>query len=395
MKAEIMKTIGDAVLQEIGEGYEISFSEVTKNNRSVRQAIVVRKTGDTVCPVIYIDELLNEIEGGRRSIRETAKEIAVIYWNTDIGQFSDITEKLNKKSILEKVVYQLVNTERNIERLDNMPHKELFDMSAIYRVIVRDDRDESASIAMNHELCNVYDISEEELDFAARKNTKEKGFCVMTIAAIMAEITGIPSESFPNECPPMFILTNTSGKNGTVVMLFEEYFEELARKLKSDLYVMPSSIHEVIATPTEGLNPDILRDMVEKVNAEEVPDEEILGESIYKYDVKTGKLELLENTMKSISQKMEKMNHTKNVKQYLQDLYEEKEIEYEYASFLWSRSRGRYEQVNRTVPTEQLCRNRLQEYISKGWLNKDYDTSKVVFKRRTITMFVGKWEELN
>lgn len=61
---------------------------------------------------------------------ETAKEIADIYWNTDIGQFSDITEKLNKKSILEKVMYQLVNTERNIERLDNMPHKELFDMSA-------------------------------------------------------------------------------------------------------------------------------------------------------------------------------------------------------------------------------------------------------------------------
>ena len=130
MKAEIMKTVGDAVMQEIGEGYEISFREVTKNNSSVRQEIMIRKTGDTVYPAIYIDELLNEIEGGSRSMWETAKEIADIYWNTDIGQFSDITEKLNKKSILEKVMYQLVNTERNIERLDNMPHKELFDMSA-------------------------------------------------------------------------------------------------------------------------------------------------------------------------------------------------------------------------------------------------------------------------
>ena len=75
--------------------------------------------------------------------------------------------------------------------------------------------------------------------------------------------------------------------------------------------------------------------------------------------------------------------------------YQEQRGEYEYASFLWSRSRGIYEQVNRAVQTEQLCRNRLQEYISKGWLNKDYDTSKVVFKRRTITMFVSEWEELN
>ncbi len=74
--------------------------------------------------------------------------------------------------------------------------------------------------------------------------------------------------------------------------------------------------------------------------------------------------------------------------------YQEQKGECEYASFLWSRSRCRYEQVNRAVQTEQLCRNRLQEYISKGWLNEDYDTSKVVFKRRTITMFVSEWEEV-
>lgn len=75
--------------------------------------------------------------------------------------------------------------------------------------------------------------------------------------------------------------------------------------------------------------------------------------------------------------------------------YQEQRGEYEYASFLWSRRRGRYEQVNRAVQTEQLCRNRLQEYISKGWLNEDYDTSKAIFKRRTITIFVSEWEELS
>ena len=75
--------------------------------------------------------------------------------------------------------------------------------------------------------------------------------------------------------------------------------------------------------------------------------------------------------------------------------YKEKEIECEYASFLWSRSRGRYEQVNRAVQTEQLCRNRLQEYISKGWLNEDYDTSKVVFKKRLLSVLCTEWEEVN
>lgn len=74
--------------------------------------------------------------------------------------------------------------------------------------------------------------------------------------------------------------------------------------------------------------------------------------------------------------------------------YQEQKGEYEYASFLWSRSRGRYEQVNRAVQTEQLCRNRLQEYISKGWLNEDYDASKAVFKKRLVSILCTEWEEV-
>lgn len=72
--------------------------------------------------------------------------------------------------------------------------------------------------------------------------------------------------------------------------------------------------------------------------------------------------------------------------------YQEQKGEYEYASFLWSRSRGRYEQVNRAVHTELLCRNRLQEYIIKGC--KDYDTSKVIFKKRLVSILCGGWEEI-
>ena len=74
--------------------------------------------------------------------------------------------------------------------------------------------------------------------------------------------------------------------------------------------------------------------------------------------------------------------------------YQEQRGEYEYASFLWSRRRGRYEQVNRAVQTEQLCRNRLQEYISKGWLNEDYDTSKVLFKKRLVSILCTEWKEV-
>ena len=76
-------------------------------------------------------------------------------------------------------------------------------------------------------------------------------------------------------------------------MLYGEYFEELAGKLKSDLYIIPSSIHEVIAVPATGLSPDGIIKMVSEVNENEVDDEEILGYSIYKYDLEAKKFEIV------------------------------------------------------------------------------------------------------
>lgn len=295
MKSEILKRVSDVVRSEFGEECEIEFPEITKNNGSVKQAMVIRRIGDAVCPVIYIDGLLNEIESGCRSIHDAAVEIVETYWsaNVDTLRLSGITKKLNKQVILENVVYKLVNTERNIGMLYDMPHKALFDLSAIYIVIAGEDEDRIGSIAVSHELRNAYAIGEDELDLAARKNTKEEGFCVMSMGEIMAEINGIPADEVEDEYLPMFILTSKSRKNGAAVMLYEEYFGGLARKLKSDLYVMPSSIHEVIAVPTDGFDLDALRKTVIEVNAGEVSDEEILGENVYKYDLEVGKMEIL------------------------------------------------------------------------------------------------------
>ena len=75
-------------------------------------------------------------------------------------------------------------------------------------------------------------------------------------------------------------------------MLYEEYFLELAGMIKGDLYIMPSSIHEVIAIPAVGSDPDELRRIVTEVNMDVVPEDEVLGESVYRYNFEKGKLEI-------------------------------------------------------------------------------------------------------
>ncbi|MCI8978689.1 MAG: hypothetical protein HFI99_17055 [Lachnospiraceae bacterium] len=287
-----MSKIESAVKKAIGEGCEIEFRKVLKNNAKVLQAIVVREPDGKTCPVIYIDELLEKIENGSMDEEEAAIKIFDLYRNADTGGFGDISKILDRENILKKVVYQIINTERNRERLKDIPHRDLLNLLAIYKIIINEDDESQASITLDYELCNAYGINTSELDAAARQNTKEGGFFALPMAEMMAKIMGIPCPVIKDEMPAMFVLTNKSGNEGASVMLYKEYFAEVASKLKSDLYVLPSSIHEVIAVPTEGYEPWSLTKMVGEINDKEVAEEEVLGDSIYRYSLMTGNLSI-------------------------------------------------------------------------------------------------------
>ena len=49
-------------------------------------------------------------------------------------------------------------------------------------------------------------------------------------------------------------------------MLYENELHELAENLESDLYILPSSVHEVLAVSTELTDPEELAQMVAEVN---------------------------------------------------------------------------------------------------------------------------------
>ena len=66
----------------------------------------------------------------------------------------------------------------------------------------------------------------------------------------------------------------------------------IGEKLGDDYYVLPSSIHECMILPA-GLRPDPkeLQDMVREINLTQVEPEEILADSVYRYERHTERLE--------------------------------------------------------------------------------------------------------
>jgi len=286
---EIAGRILEAVETAVGPECEVQFQEVEKNNGVLRRAVVIKGPGMNAGPVVYIDSILKMLGNDEISLPDAAAEIAGVYKGSrDTEEYLYAAESLSREKVLEKVVYQLVNKEKNEGKLAGMPYKELLDLAAVYRVIVDGYGSGTASFAVSSKFCTAYGISREELDAAAGRNTEKMGFCIMPMDALLKE-TAWEEEDGGRESK-MFVLTNTEGCNGAAVMLYGRYFGRLAGKLGSDLYVLPSSIHEVIAIPVDFGGPAALREMVSEINDREVADEEVLSGNVYRYSRKTGRL---------------------------------------------------------------------------------------------------------
>lgn len=283
MREEMTNRVVEAIRAEAGEKCMVSLEDVKKNNGVTLRAVVIREPGISVCPSIYIDDLLDKITSGEIGVGEAAQAVIEIHnGNKDGEKFHDAVSGLDKQAVLAKVEYQLINAERNKERLAGIPHKRLLDLAAVYRVVVGEDEMGMASFLISGDMCRHYGIGEDEIDAAARQNTEQKGLRVMSMDSIIAEMTGQPEEEIGTGCP-MWVLTNAKKLNGAAVMLYPDVFKDLADRIGNDLYVLPSSIHEVIAVPVDGMNPEGLKEMVGAVNSSEVSEEEYLAGNVYKY----------------------------------------------------------------------------------------------------------------
>ncbi len=94
----------------------------------------------------------------------------------------------------------------------------------------------------------------------------------------------------------MWIITNERGVDGAVSMLYEDKVHKLAESLESDLYILPSSVHEVIAVSVNMGEPEELARMVAEINMDQVKLEDRLSNQVYHYDKDLRKFTLATDT---------------------------------------------------------------------------------------------------
>lgn len=134
-------------------------------------------------------------------------------------------------------------------------------------------------------------LSEEDLFSAAIENSKPN-FEIRTMNDLLVALAPEGVQVEVPEVPPLYVGTSRDKRYGAAVLLFPEQFRVLGEKF-GDLYVLPSSVHEVLLTPVNGsMTKAELDGMVYEINRQEVVPWERLADHVFLYRHKTCTVEL-------------------------------------------------------------------------------------------------------
>ena len=285
---EFKEKIKDDIKDYMDEKYKdcgVVIRKVNKTNREVDGLNFYDIPGlKNATPTIYVNNLYEEYE--RTGKYEEVIRIAAETMERGIKSFNDEikAELLDTSRLKDNVFFTLINAEQNKELLKTVPHREFENLAIVYRWNLGNDSFVTYTNLVDNDLAKKEGLTENDLYNAANKNTKEL-FPVLVknmnefISEIMfgdSELSGEMEEEFKEvmmetqDERSMYVITNESKLFGAASMLYEETLYELAEKIGSDLYILPSSIHEVIAVSADFGSPDEWAEMVYEINMDQV-----------------------------------------------------------------------------------------------------------------------------
>lgn len=312
---EFKERIKDDIKEYMDEKYkdcEVVIRKVNKTNREVDGLNMLDIPGlKNATPTLYVNDLYEKYEktGDYEEVARMAAETmeyGIKSFNSQIKE-----ECLDTSKLKDKVFFSLINAEQNRELLNTVPHREFEDLAIVYRWNIGSGSDGVYTNLVNNDLAEKEGLTENDLYNAANKNTKEL-FPVLVknmnkvISEIIfgdSELSGEMEEEFKEvmmetqDERSMYVITNESKLFGAASMLYEEPLHELAEKIGSDLYILPSSIHEVIAVSADFGSPDELAEMVYEINMDQVDINDRLSNQVYCYDKDLRTLRLATDTI--------------------------------------------------------------------------------------------------
>lgn len=253
---EFMTKVYEMLEQKNNGEYVFSTNEITKANDVIYHAITVSKKGENIGKNIYLESYYEKYKLGCE-IDEIIKDIvSELDENREFIESTDTQNLLkglaNYEEIKDKIVFKLVNKEKNSSFLHDKLYREFLDMAIVYQIALNNPEEGLAVCYVHPKFLKHWNVTEEELYAQAFENIQTMlPARIRTLEDILSGfVDGDMEEFLEDKYTPFYVLSNVYGVNGAATVLYTDVLKEFADEYEvQKVLIIPSSSEEVLLIP--------------------------------------------------------------------------------------------------------------------------------------------------
>ena len=279
------------ITEQLGDRAQAVLRDIVRNNHTAVRVLTIETEGVYASPAYQMDNLYALRDSG--AAIDAITEQIVRQWS-ETSAMTDTLMKVTESGSFakERVFLKLVNRSMNEERLKDMPFLPFLDLAAVLYIELQKNADGGMTCDVTKSMLKAWGIPERELFATALRNTRNaKPRVIRPLVEMTAEMSGKDPEAFPEAWEARDVLTVMTNKGayfGAAAILYPDTPDELRKRFPGDLFVIPSSIHELILVPAEEREREELTEMLRQVNDAVLSPAEILGTEVYFFDRESG-----------------------------------------------------------------------------------------------------------
>ena len=284
-----------AVKEKLSDQHTVELKEVRKNNGVLLHGLLISSGSHNVVPTIYLDHFFRAYTEGM-TFAEILRRLLEVYGQDVPARSIDMEFFRDFEKVQNRICFRLIGQAGNEELLNDIPYVEFLDMAICFFYAYKGNELGEGSILIHNSHMEMWECSVTDLMGLARQNTPAlfPWQCCTMEEVIREMIDREHQEELLAEEVPMKVLSNRQRTNGAACLIYPNVLEHLAEESKSDLYILPSSIHEAILLADSGReDPGELKSMIVQVNRTQVAPEEVLTDSLYRYDRGKKRVEII------------------------------------------------------------------------------------------------------
>ena len=263
------------------EEMEITFRRIDKQNRKRLHGCTLIMPDSAASPTFYLEDLYEAYQNGTAvddialSLINYAREnnLMAIPGGIDIEDYECVKRNLG---------IIVIGEENNKEYLGEMIYEKIEDL-ALMPIIFTNDSHGTGCIKIRKDFLRMWGVTESEVMAEAIENAPK---LMPPTFRNLNEIMGMEEDSDDEE--GLFVISNMYYAGGASVAFYPGFLDCIEMALGKDLFILPSSVNELIIVTDNGQDPQRLLEIVREVNRTQVAPGDVLTDAVYHYSRRKG-----------------------------------------------------------------------------------------------------------